>query len=246
MSDDRSNFSLAPVPAGRNPHALATGIGGCPADRTAADAIARWAQRVSRDLRSAQSESMRALLAAVDAKDPYTRAHSAVVAAYAQAIGRRMELPASTLEGLGTAALLHDVGKIGVPDHILTKPGPLTSEEFEAVKRHPTIADDILGHMSFLDEVRPLILYHHEWYDGSGYPAGLVGEEIPLGARILAVADAIDTMSSPRTYKRPYGRDQIRRELQAGAGRQFDSAIVDVSLRWLDETRPTGCTSSAR
>ncbi len=181
------------------------------------------------------AESTRALVAAVDARDSYTRAHSVNVAAYAERIGRRMGWCGGQLASLRQAALLHDVGKIGVPDAILTKPGPLTDEEFTTIKRHPQIAVEILGHLTFLAAELPLILHHHERYDGRGYPAGLKGEQIPLGARILAVADALDTMFSPRTYKPAYSIDRVRAELIDGAGRQFDPAIIAITLPWLEE-----------
>jgi putative nucleotidyltransferase with HDIG domain len=181
------------------------------------------------------AESTRAMVAAIDARDPYTRVHSVSVAAYAEAIGRRMGLSAPLLASLRKAALLHDIGKIGVPDAILTKPGPLTADEYHTVKRHPEIAVEILGHLSFLEEQLPLILHHHERYDGRGYPSGLVGERIPIGARILAVADALDTMFSARSYKPAYKIDQVRAELIAGSGRQFDPAVIQATLALLDE-----------
>ncbi len=192
-------------------------------------ALERWGEQAS-DL-----ESTRAMVAAVDARDPYTRAHSVSVAAYAVAIGRRMGMSTAAVDSLRKAALLHDVGKIGIPDAILTKPGPLTDDEFNTVKRHPEIAIEILGHLSVLADQLPLILHHHEHYDGRGYPAGLVGEGIPLGARILAVADALDTMLSQRTYKPAYNVDQVRGELIACSGRQFDPAVVQAALALLDE-----------
>jgi HD-GYP domain-containing protein (c-di-GMP phosphodiesterase class II) len=207
----------------------------------AVDGVARWFDGVRRHLRPVNFESMQALLAAVDAKDPYTRMHSLNVAVYADAIGRRLRLPSQTLRTLQAAALLHDVGKIGVPDAILNKPAPLTLEEFDAVRRHPQIALDILGPMRCLTSHRPMILYHHERYDGFGYPGGIAGEHIPIGARILAVADAVDTMLSPRTYKQAYCLDEVRAELIASAGRQFDPHIVGMTLEWLDETRPNVC-----
>ncbi len=187
-------------------------------------------------LRSTYVESTRALVAAVEVKDPHTRAHSLAVATYAETIGKRMQLSARLIETVRAAAMLHDVGKIGVPDAILTKPGPLTDDEFEIVKRHPETALEILGHVSFLSEERPLILHHHERFDGRGYPAGLAGDRIPIGARILAVADALDTMFAPRTYKEPYDISRVRRELSAGGGRQFDPAVAEATLHWLAET----------
>jgi len=194
-----------------------------------------WLARAREHLRRAQLESTHALVAAVDARDSYTRAHSHTVAAYSDAIGRRLELSAATLETLRAAALLHDVGKIGVPDAILTKPGPLTAEEFDVVKRHPLTALEILHDVSFLAEVRPLIRHHHERFDGGGYPDGLSGDAIPIGARILAVADALDTMLSPRIYKEAFSLDRARRELRAGSGSQFDPDVATMALRLLDE-----------
>ncbi len=194
-----------------------------------------WVERLRRHLRSTYMESTQALVAAVEAKDPDTRAHSLTVARYAETIGRRMHLPVRVIETLRAAALLHDVGKIGVPDAILTKPGPLSNEEFNIIKRHPETALEILSHVRFLTDERPLILHHHERYDGKGYPAGLAGHHIPIGARILAAADALDTMFSPRAYKQPYAIDRVRAELRAGAGSQFDPAITHVTLRWLAE-----------
>lgn len=155
------------------------------------------------------------------------------VAAYSEAIGRRMTLSSSAIRTLRVAALLHDVGKIGIPDRILNKPGPLDAEERHTIRRHPQIGIDILGPMRFLTNHRPIILYHHERYDGGGYPGGLWGEQIPIGARILAVADAIDTMLSPRTYKDPYTLDEVRAELIQCAGKQFDPHVVGIALDWM-------------
>jgi len=205
-------------------------------ERLTIDGVSHWMERLRQHLRSTYVESTRALVAAVEAKDPHTRAHSLTVAGYAEGIGKRMQLPARLIETLRVAALLHDVGKIGLPDAILTKPGPLTDAEFDIVKRHPETALEILGHVSFLTDERPLILHHHEHYDGTGYPVGLVGDRIPIGARILATADALDTMFSPRSYKGPYTIDRVRAELTAGAGRQFDPAVADATLRWLSES----------
>lgn len=180
-------------------------------------------------------ESTEALIAAVDAKDPYTRCHSQSVADFSVAIGKRMRLTEETIRTLRSAALLHDIGKIGVPDAILSKPGPLTDEEYEIVKRHPQTAIDILKSVNGLSEERPLILHHHERFDGTGYPAGLKGDEIPLGARILSVADALDTMLSPRAYKEPFSIDRTREELANRSGGQFDPDVVTETLRLLED-----------
>lgn len=178
---------------------------------------------------------MHALLAAVDAKDTYTRSHSMNVAAYADAVARRMDLGAAERRTLQAASLLHDIGKIGVPDSILNKPGKLTEEEFEIMRRHPQMGVDILAPFAGLREHRKIILHHHERYDGRGYPTGCKGEEIPLGSRILAAVDAVDTMLSRRTYKEPMAPGDVRKELGAQAGIQFDPSVVSVTLGWMDD-----------
>lgn len=183
-----------------------------------------------------QDDSIRALVAAVEAKDPYTRTHSHTVADYCDVFAERMGVATSARRTLHVAALLHDVGKIAVPDAILSKPSRLTTGEFEVMKRHPQTAIEILGHIRSLQDVKPIILHHHERFDGTGYPCGLRGNDIPLGSRILAVADAIDTMLSPRVYKEPFPLVRVRRELKINAGRQFDPSITNMALRWLDES----------
>ena len=204
--------------------------------RLTRDGVSRWVKHLRQQIRSTCVESTRALVAAVEAKDPYTEAHSLTVAAYAEAIGKRLNMPGHVVESLRNAALLHDVGKIGIPDAILTKPGPLTDDEFAVIKTHPAVALDILRHISYLTDERPFILHHHERFDGQGYPNGLTGRRIPIGARILAVTDALDTMLSPRAYKKPYSLEQAKGELMRHAGKQFDPDIVVTTLRWLDDS----------
>ncbi|RME39679.1 MAG: HD domain-containing protein [Planctomycetota bacterium] len=191
-------------------------------------------------------ESVRALIAAVEAKDPYTRAHSVTVARYAEAIARRMNLPPATVTAIHSAALLHDIGKIGVPDAVLTKAGRLTEAEFRLIKRHPETALEILSHLSTLTEERAIILHHHERWDGTGYPAGLSGKEIPIGARIVAVADALDTMLSARSYKQAYDLRQVREELIRCAGTQFDPVVIRAAVAWIDEEPQAFRPSSSR
>jgi putative nucleotidyltransferase with HDIG domain len=186
-----------------------------------------------RRLRQTYLESTRALVAAVEAKDPYTERHSLAVSHYAEVIGARLDLPLDQIETLKTAAILHDIGKIGVPDAILQKPGPLTPGEFAIVQKHPQLAAQILGHVSFLAVEVRLILHHHERYDGTGYPDGLRGDQIPYGARILATADALETMFSPRSYKPGYDIDRVRTELTSRAGSQFDPQIAREVVNWL-------------
>lgn len=194
-----------------------------------------WMHCLREQLRLTCVELTRALVAAVEAKDPHYRQHSLAVCAIAGELGRRMNLPPAMQRTLNVAALLHDIGKIGVPDSILTKPGPLTPEEMTIVKRHPEIALDIIRHVSYLQDVRPVILHHHERWDGTGYPAGLREQQIPITARILATADALDTMFSARSYKTPYSSLRVSEEIRAGAGRQFDPAVSQATLAWINE-----------
>lgn len=211
----------------------------------AAGEVACWLEHACSPVRQARFSATRALVEAVDARDPHTRIHSLTVSDYAEAIGRRMGLPERELATLKGAALLHDVGKIGVPDAILAKPGALTSDEYEVVKRHPQTALDILRPMSFLAEEAPMILHHHERFDGAGYPRGLKGEDIPLGARIVAVADALDTMLSPRSYKDAFPVNHALEELRSGAGTQFDPAIAEIAARWFSDHCPLPSTVDA-
>jgi diguanylate cyclase (GGDEF)-like protein len=197
--------------------------------------VLHWVARVREELRCACVESTQALVAAVEAKDPHMRAHSARVSAMVEELARRIQVPASLLPTLRVASLLHDVGKIGVPDRILTKNGKLDADEVELIRQHPTIALDILGRVSFLGQELPIILHHHERYDGGGYPMGLAGGRIPIGARVLAVADAMDAMFSGRTYKDPFSRECVRGEVAAGVGKQFDPLVAEAALTMIDE-----------
>jgi len=190
------------------------------------EAMRREFQRLQTQLKQSYLESTRALVAAVEAKDPYTQKHSMTVSHYASSFARHMGLPGAQVEAITTAAILHDVGKIGIPDAILTKPGRLTESEFALVRRHPVMGVQILEHVSFLRAELPIILHHHERYDGRGYPAGLAGERIPLGARILHFADALDAMLSVRSYKGSRPVEYAVNEFRLHAGRQFDPAMA--------------------
>ncbi len=207
-----------------------------PADTVRATDVAHWAQWTTHHIHSACDESSRALVAAAEAKDPHARTHSVAVAAIAVEFAERMGLDDAAIKTVQGAATLHDIGKIGVPDAILTKPGKLTASEFEIIQQHPWIAVTILNHVSLVREQLPIILHHHERFDGGGYPEGLAGEAIPLGARLLAVADAIDVMLAPRSYKKPYPLERVRAEISECAATQFDPAIADIALRWFDES----------
>ena len=171
----------------------------------------------------------------LESKDPYTRFHSHSVAKWSRMIGRRKGLSEDELNRLGLAALFHDFGKIGIPDEILCKPGRLTEEEFTIMKKHPTIARDLLLSLEPLSDLIPAITHHHERWDGRGYPGNLKGEDIPLWARIIALADSYDTMSTRRTYKEPYSREHVVQELEKGKGMHYDPELTDHLLTILQE-----------
>jgi putative two-component system response regulator len=167
---------------------------------------------------------------AIEVRDSSMEGHTERLAALALEMGRRMQLSEQELEALELGAVLHDVGKIGISDSILMKPGPLTAEERAEVERHPEIGDRMLAPLALLDSVRPIVKHHHERWDGGGYPDGLAGEEIPLLARIVSVADSIEAMSSLRPYRAPLTEHDVVRELEQGRGRQWDPGLVDVAL----------------
>ena len=176
--------------------------------------------------KGAALDSVRALARAVEAKDPYTRQHSEAVSRYAEAIAREMNLPDPVRKSVRYAAVLHDVGKIGIPDSILTKPGPLSPEERELIAQHPQIGANIVSHVSCMRREVPFIKHHHENWDGSGYPAGLKSTAIPIGARVLRVADSFDALLSERSYKQSMSWDDALKEIRAGAGSMYDARVV--------------------
>jgi putative nucleotidyltransferase with HDIG domain len=185
-------------------------------------------------LQRAYLTTITALADAVEAKDAYTGGHCERVARYAHRLGEELGLSEQSLGVVYCGGLLHDVGKIGVSDGVLNKPGALLPEERALVHSHVRVGHDIVSKVPMLHEVADAVLYHHEWYDGSGYPDGLCGEEIPLPARIVAVADAYSAMVDRRVYKEPMTTDRARSELERCAGTQFDPAIVAAFLRVLD------------
>ncbi len=184
-------------------------------------------------LHSLFMSTVRALAAAVDAKDPYTRGHSQRVAALAVAVGQALDLPEKQIERLQLAGLMHDLGKIGVHTSILLKPGSLETHEWEAIKLHPSRGAEILGCIPELADIVEAVKYHHERLDGSGYPEGLRGDEIPLFARIIAVCDAYDAMTSERPYRPPMTPAQAIGELRQ-AVKQYDQRIVATLAQVLD------------
>lgn len=180
---------------------------------------------------------MRTLINAIDAKDAYTWGHSDRVALMAKRLGEQLQLSYLECERLYTTGLLHDIGKIGIPDRILQKAGPLTADEFDEIKKHPEIGFAILQHLQQLSYVLPGVLHHHESIDGTGYPYGLKGDEIPLFGRILAVVDTYDAMTSSRPYRTAMPHEVARSKLIAGAGRQWDARIVAAFMECADDVQ---------
>jgi HD-GYP domain-containing protein (c-di-GMP phosphodiesterase class II) len=176
----------------------------------------------------------RSLTAAIDAKDAYTYGHSERVAHAAVELGRELGLQESEQNDIYLAGLLHDIGKIGVRDEILTKKEPLTADEFKQIQQHPVIGHRILADLHAIAHLLPGVLYHHELYDGSGYPAGLKRDEIPLLARILAVADSFDAMNTSRPYRAALGPERVDQILREGAGTQWDPLVIDAYFRCRD------------
>lgn len=178
------------------------------------------------ELRHAYADTVRSLVGVLEAKDPYTRGHSERVAAYATSMGRKFGLADSDLERLEWAALLHDVGKIAVSRAILVKPGRLSEAEYWAIRSHPERGAAFIERVPSLRDAVPLVRYHHEWYGGGGYCAGIAGDDIPELARLLSVADAYDAMTTARPYRPARSPAEALAELIAGAGSQFDPAMV--------------------
>ena len=180
---------------------------------------------------------IRSMINAIDAKDSYTCGHSDRVAEFAKLIAQELNLPADECERIHMTGLLHDVGKIGVPDEVLNKPGRLTESEFEQIKQHPVIGYEILRHLENLDYVLPGVLHHHEAVDGSGYPHGLAGDAIPLEAKIPAVADAYDAMTSNRPYRRGMPSAKAEQILKDGIDQQWDADCVAAFFRTIESVR---------
>ena len=175
--------------------------------------------------------SIKILSGAIDAKDPYTRGHSDRVRTMSVRIGMKLGFSEKRLESLDYGSLLHDIGKIGIKDVLLQKPGPLSPEEYQSIQEHTLIGVKIIEEDDFFKDKLPMIRSHHERFDGSGYPDGLAGEAIPLEARIISVPDAFDAMTSLRHYRRAIPLEKILIELKRGKGKQFDPQILEIFLR---------------
>ncbi len=193
--------------------------------------------QMTRELRETYDGTLEALVLALDARDRETKGHSLRVSAYVTTIARTLgvESDSQAWEDMQRGALLHDVGKIGVSDYILHKPGPLTPEEWDDMKRHPDIGYAMLRDISFLTGAAAIVESHHERFDGKGYPHGLAGDEIPLGARIFAVADTFDSMTSDRPYRKALPAEVSREEIIRHSGTQFDPEVVQAFLLVYDE-----------
>ena len=193
--------------------------------------------RLYHNIRDNYLKTIRAFALAVEAKDEYTHGHSENVMKYTIVLARHLGLPDQEIELVKYAGLLHDIGKIGISELILNKPGKLTTQEFEEIKRHPELGARIIADVPFLKSLVPLVLHHHEFFGGGGYPSGIAGNEIPFGARILSVSDAYEAMTSNRPYRKSLPQEVAFSILMQERGRQFDPHVVDA---FLDLMRPDG------
>ncbi len=184
-----------------------------------------------RQLQATYQATLEALGSALDTRDVGTEAHSRRVHGYAIATAREHGVPDEALVDIGHGVLLHDIGKIGIPDGILLKPGPLTPEEWKVMRRHPEIGKRLIEGIPFLRGAVPIVYHHHEKWDGSGYPLGLKAQEIPMGARIFAVVDAFDAMTFDRPYSKAVSFEVARAEIKRCAGSHFDPSVVESFLR---------------
>jgi putative nucleotidyltransferase with HDIG domain len=207
-------------------------------ERYAADLRESYRRERARaqQLRRSYKATVRALSNAVEARDAYTGQHAERVAAYGLAIARATGINVADEPQLEFGFLLHDIGKVGVPDELLFKPAALSKEELGRIARHAEIGAAILGHVDFLDEAMLIVRHHHERWDGSGYPDGLEGEEIPLAARVFAIADTLDALTTDRPYRRAVGWAAAREVIREGSGSQFDPAVVRAYETIGDET----------
>jgi putative nucleotidyltransferase with HDIG domain len=193
-------------------------------------AVAIQNARLRDEIHGAFVTTLALLADLVEAKDPYTRGHCERVSRYARATARRLELSDTQQQVACYAALLHDIGKIGISDEILHKAGPLTAQERARMQEHVQIGNALLGKVPILRDVADVVLRHHEWYDGRGYPDGIAGEAIPIEARVVSVVDAYCAMIDERSYKEPFTEEDARAELHRWSGTQFDPRVVEAAL----------------
>jgi putative nucleotidyltransferase with HDIG domain len=194
----------------------------------------------SETLPPAVVDTVTSLALAIDAKDHYTQGHSQKVSGYAVMIAQALGMNPVQVEEIRLAALLHDIGKVGIPENILNKSGPLDASEWDTMKTHTDLGAKILEPLQPMAQIRLMVRHHHEFYDGTGYPDRLEGEQIPYGARVIAIADAYDTITSERTYKKPRSPEDAFAELERCASNQFDPDLVRVFIETMRRAaRPT-------
>lgn len=189
----------------------------------------------TKDYKRLSLQIVRTLAETIDAKDAYTNGHSGRVADYSKEIAKRYGYSDDAQEQIYVMGLLHDVGKIGIPDAIINKEGRLTDEEYAIIKTHPVVGSKILSAIKDMPQLAIGARYHHERYDGTGYPDRLMGKDIPEAGRIIAVADAYDAMSSNRSYRNSLSQEKVRAEIEKGKGSQFDPVFADIMLQMIDE-----------
>jgi putative nucleotidyltransferase with HDIG domain len=204
---------------------------------TLANQIALFLQTVVNyeESREAYLDIIRSLVNAIEARDPYTRGHSEQTTKYAVSIAQKMALPAEAIEVVRYAASLHDIGKIGIKENILKKVKKLTADEYSHIKNHPFMGAQILKPIKSLQEVIPIVYHHHERYDGKGYLDGLQRDEIPIGARILSVADSFEAMTSDRPYHKGLPKEEAMEQLKKSSGTQFDPHVVNAFMEVMEE-----------
>lgn len=193
--------------------------------------LARYSFKLYMDMRHVYMETIQALTNAMEAKDAYTRGHAERVGNYAVKLAKALNLSDKKIENIKNAAILHDIGKIGIDDQILKKPGKLTDEEYKKIKEHPSIGAEILKGVNFLKEVSDIVKHHHERYDGKGYPDGLKGDETPVEAAILSIADVYDAMTSDRPYRKALTKEEALNEIEKNAGIQFNPELAKMFVK---------------
>ena len=199
-------------------------------------AAVRWTMTLTKALRFAYFNTIRVILAGLDAKDPYTYGHSMRVGHYGMLLANHMKMPEDQMEEVRFAGMLHDIGKMGTPDHILNKPGRLNLDELLIMQRHPIVGSAMLTSVHMQGCAATGVLHHHERWDGTGYPDNLRGEEIPIETRLITVVDAYDAMTSDRPYRRAMPHQSAIEEIRAGAGIQFDPVVVEKFMEMAEGT----------
>jgi hypothetical protein len=204
---------------------------------TLAIAAQRELNKRKRQAESTFLQTMEGIASIVDQRDPYTAGHSQRVSEYSALIATKLALPSKEVDIVRWSALLHDLGKIGIPDVVLLKPGALDAREREIISAHPTIAAGIMGQVEAMAAITPCVLHHHERWDGSGYPSGLSGQSIPLLSRVIAVADTFDAMTTDRPYRKGLDVAETRRRLLEGSNVQWDARVIEAAVALIDSGR---------